>query len=379
MDYKSNINKILRDYHDDVWRFSSLEVCYGYLKQNNLGARRHELKSVMLLSMTKHAHLAKLLYTDIFSLKEVVNNPIYRTYKLSKKAGGYRTIDSPDDKLKLVQRNLNDFLQSYYLCVKSNSVHGFVPKFAHFEKRVNIVENAKPHIGKKYVLNLDLKDFFDGISAYRIKEMFFGKHFNFNESVATALTLLVSYNGKLPTGAPTSPVISNFICLELDQCLMEFSKTYGLTYTRYADDLTFSSNNEISDMLLLMIKEIIKLNNFKVNNKKVRIKSSARQQLVTGLVVNKKVNVDRKLIKQVRAMLYHTKTEGLSEAAKKHFKVRADLELGPFRKMFIDKLLGYINFIGLVRGEFDSIYVSFNSQFYEFEFNKPKIIYEHDF
>lgn len=379
MNYKKNIIEILSDFHDEVWRFSSLEVCYGYLKQNNLGARRHELKSVMMLSMTKHAHLAKLLYSDIFTLKEVVNNPVYKSYKLSKKTGGYRTIDSPDESLKLVQRNLNNFLQSYYLCVKPHTVHGFIPNFSQFDKKVNIVENAKVHVGKKYVLNLDLKDFFDGISASRIKDLFVGPHFKFNEPIANALTLLVSYQGKLPTGAPTSPVISNFICLELDQCLMEFSRTYGLTYTRYADDLTFSSNKEISDMLLLMIKEIIQLNTFKVNNKKIRIKSSARQQLVTGLVVNKKVNIDRKLIKQVRAMLHHTKTKGLSEAAKKHYKVRDDQELGPFRKMFLDKLLGYINFIGLVRGEFDSIYLKFKKQYFNFEFNSPTIYQYVDF
>ena len=163
MNYKNNINKILSNYKQDVFGFIRLGACYSFLKDNNLEARRHELKSVMFLSMYKHSHLSWLIETDFSNLKDLVNNPIYKSYKISKKTGGLRAIDSPDENLKKVQRSLNSYLQSYYLCIKPNSVHGFVPKFSHFEKRINIVENAKAHIGKKYVLNLDLKDFFDGI------------------------------------------------------------------------------------------------------------------------------------------------------------------------------------------------------------------------
>jgi RNA-directed DNA polymerase len=373
MKHKERIDLILREYHDEVWRFGLLEDSYTFLKQNNVGVKRHVVKSVILLSMKKHVNISRLLFTDLFTLKELVNNPVYMSYKIGKKSGGLRSIDSPDENLKRLQRNLNSFLQSYYLCLKPESVHGFVPNFFSIEKRINIIENALPHVGKKYVLNIDLKNFFDTISANRIYQLFVGKHFNYNQSVATALALLVSYQGKLPTGAPTSPVISNFICLELDQCLMEFSKTYGLTYTRYADDLTFSSDQEISDLLLLMVKEIIHLNGFKVNNKKVRVKSSARQQTVTGLVVNEKVNVDRKLIKQVRAMIHHTKVNGLTEATKKHFELLEEKELGPYRKLFLDKIIGLINFVGLIRGKRDAVFLKLKGDYYNLEFNKPTI------
>lgn len=373
MKHKERIDLILREYRDEVWRFSDLEECYNFLKQNHIGAKRHEIKSAMLLSMKKHVDIARLISHDIFELKELVNNPVYSSYKIGKKSGGIRLIDSPDEKLKKVHRNLNSFLQSYYLCIKPEAVHGFVPDFYRFQRRINIVENAKPHVGKKYVLNIDLKNFFDTISSQRIYQLFIGKHFNYNKSVAGALALLVSYKGKLPTGAPTSPVISNFICLELDQCLMEFCKTYGLNYTRYADDLTFSSDEEISDLLLLMIKEIIQLNGFKVNNKKVRIKSSTRQQTVTGLVVNQKLNVDRKLIKQVRAMIHHTKVNGLTEASKKHFRLSDEKDLGPYRKLFLDKLVGLINFIGSIRGKLDAVFLKLEDDFYNLEFNKPTI------
>ncbi|MFM7015045.1 MAG: reverse transcriptase family protein [Bacteroidota bacterium] len=373
MNYKENIKEVLREYHEEIWRFGKLEDCFIFLKQNNLGVKKHVIKSVMLLSMKNHANISHLLYTDLFTLKELVNNPVYKSYKIKKKSGGVRSIDSPDENLKRAQRILNSFLQSYYLCIKPNSVHGFVPNFYKIEKRINIIENAKPHVGKKYILNMDLKNFFDSISSQRIYQLFLENHFNYNKLVAAAITLLVTYQGKLPTGAPTSPVISNFICLELDQCLMEFSKTYGLTYTRYADDLTFSSDNEISDLLVVMLKEIIQLNGFVVNNKKVRIKSNSRQQTVTGLVVNKKVNVDRKMMKQVRAMIHHAKVNGLTNAAQKHFDLKDELNIGFFRKLFIEKLTGLINFIGLIRGKRDPLFLKLESDFYELEFNKPTI------
>ena len=147
----------------------------------------------------------------------------------------------------------------------------------------------------------------------------------------------------------------------MDTALLEFSKSNGLSYTRFADDLTFSSDEEITDVLLLMIKELIKLNGFVVNNKKVRIKSNVRQQLVTGIVVNEKLNVDRKYIKRIRAMLHHLKCNGLPEAAKKHFNLAGRDKL--MEQKFMNRLEGYINFVGMVRGKSDLIFKKYNLEF----------------
>lgn len=317
--------------------------------------KKHELNALLLLTVESASELCRLLKTSFFQLEEIINNPTYRNYSIKKKKGGERQIFAPEKKLKAIQKRLNYFLQAYYLWMKPNEVHGFVVNPHYLGTHCNIVENAKVHIGKKHVLNIDLKDFFPSISAMQVKDVFTSECFNFNDSVATALTLLTTYEGKLPIGAPTSPVISNFICLKLDNDLKEFCNTNGLLFSRYADDLTFSADTLISNDTVLDIINLIKKNNFQINEKKLRLKSSNRKQTVTGLTVNEKVNVDRKLLKKIRAMLHDMTTNGIDTATQRHFNFRGEIEI-QHRAKFIHRLEGYINFVGQVRGKSDGLY-----------------------
>lgn len=133
-------------------------------------------------------------------------------------------IHAPAKELKRVQKRINYFLQSYYLWIKPDAVYGFVINPNYYDKRCNIVENARNHVGKKHLLNLDLLDFFPGITARRVKELFLSEYFQFSDRLAIALALLVTFRGRLPAGAPTSPVVSNFICIEMDNELQNLSK-----------------------------------------------------------------------------------------------------------------------------------------------------------
>jgi len=317
--------------------------------------KKHELNTLLLLTLETPAELCRFLKTSFFQLEEVINNPTYKNYKIKKKKGGERQIFAPEKHLKAIQKRLNYFLQAYYLCVKPKEVHGFVVNPHYLGTHCNIVENAKVHTRKKYVLNIDLKDFFPSITAKQVKKIFTSHYFNFNEQLANALTLLVTYEGKLPIGAPTSPVISNFICHQLDSNLINFCKGNHLTYTRYADDLTFSSDTVISNDNTLDIINLIKKNNFEINEKKLRLKNSNRRQTVTGLTVNEKVNVDRKLLKKIRAMLHDLTTNGIQPAVQRHFSTD-NVEQRHSAK-FIHRLEGYINFVGQVRGKNDSLYL----------------------
>lgn len=274
---------------------------------------------------------------------------------------------APDWQLKQLQRRLNDFLQAYYLWIKPEEVHGFVINPGYLERNCNIVENAAIHVGKNHILNIDLKDFFSSISAKRVKELFLSPGFNYEEPVAIALTLLTTYQGQLPTGAPTSPVLSNFICLPLDLALRTFCLEKGLRFTRYADDLTFSSDAMISDETILDIINLIRKNGFEINDKKLHICASNRKQTVTGLTVNEKVNVNRKLLKKIRAMLHDLNANGIDAAAKRHFNLKGKPSSRD-RAHFLNRLEGYVNFVGQVRGKSDSVYEKFidafcNSQF----------------
>jgi len=211
-------------------------------------------------------------------------------------------------------------------------------------------------------LNIDLKDFFSSISAKRIKTLFSSSYFNYNEQIAIALTLLTTYQATLPTGAPTSPVLSNFVCLELDANLRTFCQKNALLYTRYADDLTFSSDTLISQNTIQNIIQLINKNGFEINEKKLRLQSSNRKQTVTGLTVNEKVNVDRKLLKKIRAMLHDWTTNGIVAATKRHYNLNDGITYKDTER-FINRLKGYINFVGQVRGKKDAVYLRLKQWF----------------
>ena len=333
-----------------------------YLGKALAPLKKHELNTLRLLTIDNPTDLCRFLKTPFLQLEELINNPIYRDYKIKKKKGGERHIFAPEKHLKTIQKRLNYFLQAYYLCVKPQEVHGFVVNPHYLGTHCNIVENAKVHTGKKVVLNIDLKDFFPSITAKQVKDIFTSDYFNFNEHLANALTLLTTYQGRLPIGAPTSPVLSNFICHQLDSALKTFCKEHHLTFTRYADDLTFSSDNEISTDIIHDIIHLIKQNNFEINEKKLRLKTSNRKQTVTGLTVNEKVNVDRKLLKKIRAMLHDLSTNGIDMATQRHFCIKGDIDTKS-KALFIDRLSGYINFVGQVRGKRDSLYIKLKTAF----------------
>ena len=144
--------------------------------------------------------------------------------------------------------------------------------------------------------------------------------------------------------------------------LIAFCKENQINFSRYADDLTFSSNEDISKETISSIFEIIKKNNFEVNHKKTRLKSNNRKQTVTGLIVNEKVNVDRKTLKMVRAMLFDASKNGIEKAACKHFTSCKTNPLS-YSTFFLKRLNGYINFIAQVRGFDDDLVIKFKSEF----------------
>ena len=355
MQQTTNIVQLSRKHKTLPQRYAQ----WGYVTKN---LQKHQFNALILLSLESPVELCRFLQTSMQKVEELINAPIYKHYVIKKKRGGERHIFAPETELKQIQRRLNYFLQAYYLWIKPAEVHGFVINPRYFGSHCNIVANAAVHTGKKYVLNIDLKDFFPSISAKRIKSLFTSPHFNYNEQIAIALTFLTTYEAKLPTGAPTSPVLSNFVCLALDEELRMFCSENGLHFTRYADDLTFSSDTLISQDTIQNIIQLINKHDFEVNKKKLRLHSSNRRQTVTGLTVNEKVNVDRKLFKKIRAMLHDMTTNGIDAATRRHFNLK-DVVGDRQRGHFIWRLEGYINFVGQVRGKNDSVYLKLKQPF----------------
>lgn len=231
---------------------------------------------------------------------------LYKSFEIPKKNGEMRCLNAPLEPLKHVQRILAQKLmviqEKNYL--KSNEiVHGFT-------RHRGIITNSKNHRNKRYVLNLDLEDFFDSFHFGRVKG-YFQKNRNFMlpEDVAACIANLACYNGKLPQGAPSSPVITNLICCILDRRLAAIAKKYRMTYTRYADDLTFSTNSKLflndKDKLLSEVYAVIQKSGFTVNQSKTRVSFRDSRQEVTGLVVNQSIGIKREFYKETRSMLDH--------------------------------------------------------------------------
>ena len=238
---------------------------------------------------------------------------LYYSFNIPKKNGGDRLINAPDEKLKKIQRKLNEALRNHIeernreKKIKTNISHGF-------ERGRNIISNAKIHNNKKYVVNMDIKDFFPSIHFGRVLGFFQNnRYFKLPYEVAVIIAQIACYKGYLPQGSPCSPIIANLICNIMDIRILKLAKKYKLDYTRYADDLSFSTNNKSFileyDSFLCEIENTIEKSGFSINKDKTRLIYKQSRQEVTGLIVNKKVNVNRDYYKKTRAMaenLYKT-------------------------------------------------------------------------
>lgn len=291
---------------------------------------------------------------------------LYKSFTILKKSGGLRVIYSPRRPLRDLQKKIKNELEK--LIKYRASAHGFI-------KEKSIISNAKNHVNKNFVLNLDLEDFFQSIHFGRVAKLFESSPLELPHPVAIFLAHICCRDGVLAIGAPTSPIISNMICYKLDGQLQKLARENRCTYTRYADDITFSftclgnklprgivyleSNEPLGFKLGLDLLEIISNNSFKINSNKTRLKNKSQRQEVTGLIVNEKINVKRKFIRKTSSMIHALKTHGaiLSEAEymdkyqsgyipQRQLK-RIESKPG---ELFIKIIKGRLNYLKMIRG-----------------------------
>lgn len=291
----------------------------------------------------------------------------YRTFALNKRSGGHRAIATPSTPLKIIQQKLNQALHAVY--GGRSPAHGCVPG-------KSIITNASSHLGKKLILNLDLQDFFPSIHFGRVKGMFRGKPYRLPEKAALTLAQICCFEGRLPAGAPTSPTVANMVCAKLDSDLKALARGTGCKYTRYVDDITFSTGesrfpspvayrDSITNRWMVgdSVCKVLTDNGFQINAAKTRVLPRGYRQEVTGLLVSDTLNVKRKLIRQVKAMLHAWEHWGL-EGASQHFHTKYDSKQRRVKRPdFARVVRGKIEFIGSVRGRDDFIYLDMISKY----------------
>ena len=321
-----------RQHAEDVARRKLTDIIFlGRGVSGGLSDRRanvEKLQKLQLPLLATPAELAKAFNLPIPRLRwlafhsEASTVTHYVRFQVPKKSGGRRELSAPHHGLAATQQWI--LMHILEKIPSHGAAHGFVPGRG-------TMSNATPHIGRATVINLDLKDFFPSITFPRVKGIF--QELGYSPAVATILALLctecprrkVEYNGKtfhvatglraLPQGACTSPALSNLLARRLDSRLNGIAKKLGFTYTRYADDLTFSGAKEAGakiGYLLARVRHIVADEKLTVNEHKTRVQKPNTRQSVTGIVVNQRPNVPRRVRRRLRAILHRARTEGLA-------------------------------------------------------------------
>ena len=281
--------------------------------------------------------ITKKTVYDVLKSKEYTK---YSSFTVPKKDGTKRQIDSPCLNLKKIQKKISIVLTDKYNNRLEPNIFGFRPK-------LSIKDNAKFHTNERrsahrnVIVKFDVANFFPSISYQRIK-LLAKKLFHFSNGASNLFAMLTTYQGRLPQGSPCSPIISNLICFRLDHRLMEMSQKAQSKFSRYADDVTFSLNNEnhLQDLVTsknnkwVPSEEILKIfneNGFSLNEKKTIVHFQWQSQRITGIVINEKINLKREYLETIRLIFHQCETNKV--------------------KYSNQQLLGHVNYIRFILGE----------------------------
>jgi hypothetical protein len=305
-----------------------------------------------------------------FYADPILSKDRYQTFVVRKKSGGERQIHAPISGLRDILQLLHYVLNC---CGTPHcKAYGFVSD-------KSIVDNASLHLDKTHVYNLDLQDFFHSFDRKRVKAALMKEPFNLNgkkEPLAFFISCLCTHpieiNGQtrvvLPQGSPTSPLLTNMLCKTLDRRLNGLAKKEGARYSRYADDITFSSDKNVFKRTRFQteLKRIIEEDQeLKINHSKTRLQKADHRQEVTGLTVNRKVNVNSRYVKQIRMWIYYWERYGYKKASEL-FSRDYELDKGHV-KVFIPPLervlKGKLDYLKMVKGGSDPTYLKLLSRY----------------
>ena len=250
----------------------------------------------------------KSIETDLgFSAKTLyaLSNNIDKHYHnafIPKRDGSKRKLSMPDLILKKVQRSIADNILAYYPVSRYAKAYAF---------GTNVQKNARPHVGKKKVLKLDVEGFFDNIIYSKVKDVVFYKE-KFSEPIRILLSMLCYHRDSLPQGAPTSPAITNIIMYDFDEKIGSYCEQKGIDFTRYCDDMTFSGDFDEKEVIELVKSELREIGLF-LKNCKTAVVPNTKRQTVTGIVVNEKINLTKEYKKKIRQEMYYIGKFGLEE------------------------------------------------------------------
>lgn len=286
--------------------------------------------------VTDHHQLAGLLgcYTNVLFQTLRTVDELYYDAAIPKATGGYRTLQVPTYPLRCMQTViLRSILDKLPVSPYATAYH----------KGARITDNAKPHQHKKYLLKMDLQDFFSSITFEQVLSSVFHKG-RFPTHVGVSLTALCCKNGVLPQGAPTSPALSNLVMSHFDGVMGEWCRRQGFSYTRYCDDITVSGNRPLY-AAYQKAKGLLENMGFELNEKKTRFVTAAHRQTVTGLTVNQGIGVTADYKRNLRQAVYYTVKFGAADHIRQRNLTRFMVNGVPQTERYLAHLEGQIRYV----------------------------------
>ena len=289
------------------------------------------LKIPFLNSFDDLASVLSLSKTQLYVLVNV-KDQCYSQVDIPKKDGSFRTLNVPSYSLKIVQKWIYEEILKHIS--PSDYSRAFIPK------KEGLLDTIDDHINQSYILSMDLHDFFNCIKTKRVFCFFLS--LGYNVEISNLLTELCTYNDALPQGAVTSPYLSNLLCYRFDSRLSGLCKKRGITYSRYADDLYFSSNNKVQLLKIInIVSNIAKNEGFEVNNKKTRFYSNNHKKLILGVGVNdSQRRVSKEYKRLIRAEIFNCMTSG--DYSNKYHIIGKINYVNYIEKDYIDRIKKYI-------------------------------------
>lgn len=239
-----------------------------------------------LVACNSFVGLCNLINVSPKALNKAISNTKYQTFSIPKKSGGKRKIENPNEDLIIVQRQLSIFFNQLYKPLVPKCAHGYIPKQIVDDRR-DIFSNATAHLHCQYLYNIDALDFFYAVTSDKILKAIGKIAGSVEQEIANAILKLVTYKDRLPMGAPTSPVLSNIAAIDLDNSLIELASKNELIYSRYVDDLSFSSAlKPITNEQQQEIKLVVNSLGFELNEKKSKFFGPDDVKSITGIILN---------------------------------------------------------------------------------------------
>ena len=284
-------------------------------------------------------------------------------FQIKKRNGKYRKITAPMEEYKYLLRNLQFELKAYYN--PPEYVHGFIDN-------KNIKTNASCHLAKQKILKIDLADFFETISKQMVINLISPLDPELSDKQVDMLSSFCTVSNSVPQGFPTSPIISNLIFDEIDRELWKLAQSYSITYTRYADDMIFSTENKkIPADVYNKIFSVISNAGFYINSGKTKYKGKHRCQIITGLIVNDKISLKRNYRRNIRAILHNWEYKGY-EATIEEYSAKYKRSKRRGKPTFVYSLVGRIEYVGFIYGKESKIYSGYKSKF-DYLFNRDNV------